>query len=85
LTPRYATDIVTLRGEVAWSYERDAAERVVRNTMGVTGVSNVITVKPRVKPEQVEQRIANAIQRMANLDASWPTRPARPADRNLDT
>lgn len=64
---------VTLRGEVTWSYERDAAELVVRNTLGVTGVSNVITVKPRVKPEQVDRRIANAIQRMANLDASQIT------------
>jgi osmotically-inducible protein OsmY len=65
--------IVTLRGEVTWSYQRDAAERVARNTMGVTGVSNLITVKPKVKPEQVEQRIANAIRRMADLDADQIT------------
>jgi osmotically-inducible protein OsmY len=65
--------LVTLRGEVTWSYQREAAERVARNTMGVTGVSNLITVKPRVKPEQLEQQIANAIRRMANLDADQIT------------
>jgi osmotically-inducible protein OsmY len=64
---------VTLRGEVTWSYQRDAAERVARTTMGVTGVSNLITVKPKVKAEQVEQRIENAIRRMADLDASQIT------------
>jgi osmotically-inducible protein OsmY len=64
---------VTLRGEVTWSYQRDAAERVARTTMGVTGVSNLITVKPKVKAEQVELRIENAIRRMADLDASQIT------------
>jgi osmotically-inducible protein OsmY len=64
---------VTLRGEVDWSYQREEAERVARNTVGVKGVTNLITVKPRVKPEQIEQRIANAIQRMANLDANQIT------------
>ncbi|MGZ4338400.1 MAG: BON domain-containing protein [Gaiellaceae bacterium] len=64
---------VTLRGEVDWSYQREAAERVARHTMGVTGVSNLVTVKPKVKAEQVEQRIANAIRRMANLDANQIT------------
>jgi osmotically-inducible protein OsmY len=65
--------LVTLRGEVTWSYQREAAERVARNTVGVKGVSNLITVKPSVKPEQIEQRIASAIRRMANLDADQIT------------
>ena len=64
---------VTLRGEVDWSYQRDAAERVARTTMGVKGVSNLITLKAKVKPAQIEQRIADAIKRMANLDASQIT------------
>jgi osmotically-inducible protein OsmY len=64
---------VTLRGEVDWSYQREAAERVARNTLGIKGVTNLITVKPKVKSEQIEQRIANAIQRMANLDANQIT------------
>lgn len=64
---------VTLRGEVNWNYQREAAERVVRNTKGVKGVSNLITVKPRVQPAQIEQRIADAIKRMASLDANQIT------------
>ena len=64
---------VTLRGEVTWSYQREAAERVARNQTGVTGVSNLITVKPKAKAEQVEKRIADAIRRMADLDASQIT------------
>jgi osmotically-inducible protein OsmY len=64
---------VTLRGEVDWSYQRDAAERVVRNVLGVKGVSNLITLNAKVKPAQIEQRIADAIKRMANLDANQIT------------
>jgi osmotically-inducible protein OsmY len=64
---------VTLRGDVDWSYQRDAAERVARTTVGVKGVSNLITVKPKVKPTQIEQRIGDAIKRMADLDANQIT------------
>jgi osmotically-inducible protein OsmY len=60
---------VTLRGEVEWGYQREAAEREVRNTYGVTGISNLITIKPKVKPQEIERRIADAIERMADLDA----------------
>lgn len=74
--PRDAVDAevrdgwVTLRGELDWSYERQAAERVVRDTRGVRGVSNLITLKTRPKPDQIERRIGDAIKRMASLDAN---------------
>jgi osmotically-inducible protein OsmY len=63
--------LVVLRGEVEWGYQRDAAERAIRHIRGVQGISNMITVKPRVKPEpsEVERRVAEAIKRMADLDA----------------
>jgi osmotically-inducible protein OsmY len=68
---------VTLRGEVAWSFQRDAAMRAVRDLTGVKGLSNLITVKPRVKPTpaEVEERVAEAIERQASLDARriWAT------------
>jgi osmotically-inducible protein OsmY len=68
---------VTLRGEVEWSYQRDAAKRAVRDLTGVKGVTNLITVKPHVKPTpaEVERRIAEAIERQASLDARsiWAT------------
>ena len=40
---------VTLSGEVEWQYQKREAERVVRRLSGVRGVTNLITVRPRVK------------------------------------
>lgn len=67
--------VVTLRGEVEWTYQRDAAERAVRDVRGVKGVVNLITIKPRVKATDIERRIADAIKRAANVDARriWVT------------
>jgi osmotically-inducible protein OsmY len=62
---------VTLRGEVQWDFQREAAERVVRDITGVKGVANLISVaKPKVKPSDVKERIREAIERAAALDAS---------------
>ncbi|MGZ4357484.1 MAG: BON domain-containing protein [Gaiellaceae bacterium] len=60
---------VTLRGDVRWNYQRDAAERAVQNIEGVVGMANLITVKPRVKPSQIKQQVTDALQRAASLDA----------------
>jgi osmotically-inducible protein OsmY len=62
---------VTLRGEVEWEYERREAERAVRRLAGVRGVSNLITVRPRVRttPEELRQRIEDALVRSAETDA----------------
>jgi osmotically-inducible protein OsmY len=68
---------VTLRGTVQWSFERAEAERAVRNITGVRGVTNLITVKSTAKPKptDIEQRVTDAIKRMADLDARsiWVT------------
>ncbi len=42
---------VTLTGEVAWRYQKQAAEQNVSRLLGVTGVSNQIGIKLRVKPQ----------------------------------
>ena len=60
---------VTLEGEVAWKYQKDAAHRAVAHLTGVKGVSNLITLRPVVKPQDVERRIQGALQRAASLDA----------------
>lgn len=62
---------VTLRGVVDWRYQRDDAERVVRRLAGVRGVTNLITVRPRVSPapEEIKQRIEDALVRSAEVDA----------------
>lgn len=61
---------VTLEGEVDWHYQKDAAERAVRRLIGVRGVSNLIEVKPHVRPTQVKAQIEEALKRSAELDAN---------------
>src|SRR4051794_21177005 len=67
--------VVAVWGEVEWAYRREEAEQAVRYLRGVTGVTNLITVKPRVKPSEIEQRIREAIAPAAALDARqiWVT------------
>jgi osmotically-inducible protein OsmY len=60
---------LTLEGTVEWQYQREAAERDVRSLLGVTGVTNQITVKSRVKPGDVKQNIEAAFRRNAEVDA----------------
>ena len=62
-----------LEGEVEWNYQRDAAERAVRYLPGVTGVSNLITVKPRVAPSELKAKIEAAFKRTAEVDARRTT------------
>jgi osmotically-inducible protein OsmY len=61
---------VTLTGEATWDFERRAAERAVRNLTGVRGLTNLITVKPEVKPQNVKQMIEETFKREAVLDAN---------------
>jgi osmotically-inducible protein OsmY len=60
---------VTLQGEVGWQYQKEDAERVVRRLSGVRGVSNLITVKPRLTPSQLKEKIEQALIRTAETDA----------------
>ena len=60
---------LTLEGEVNWDFQRSAAERVVKYLTGVKGVSNEITVKPKVAPTDIKGKIEAALRRNALLDA----------------
>lgn len=60
---------VTLRGEVDWNYQKKEAERVVHRLWGVKGVTNLITVRARPTPEELKQRIEEALKRSAEIDA----------------
>jgi osmotically-inducible protein OsmY len=60
---------VTLKGEVEWQYQKQDAERVVRRLQAVKGVSNLITVKPRARPDDLKKKIEQALVRSAELDA----------------
>jgi osmotically-inducible protein OsmY len=60
---------LTLEGEVDWQFQRSAAEGAVNYLTGVKGVSNQITVKPKVAPTEVKEKIEAALKRNAILDA----------------
>ncbi|HZA76303.1 MAG TPA: BON domain-containing protein [Acidimicrobiales bacterium] len=61
---------VTLTGELDWDYQRRAAERAVRNLPGVRGITNLISVKPRVQPTDIKRRLEETFKREAALDAN---------------
>jgi osmotically-inducible protein OsmY len=62
---------VTLVGEVEWEFQRRAAEGAVRRLAGVRGVTNLLTVRPRVSvaPEKLKRQIEEALVRNAETDA----------------
>lgn len=60
---------VTLKGEVDWHYQLTSAEQCIRPLLGVRGLTNQITVKPRVNEMDVSTEIANALARHAQREA----------------
>jgi osmotically-inducible protein OsmY len=60
---------VTLSGEVAWQYQKKAAEDAVRKMTGVMGVINNISLKPSVLVKDVKERIESALRRHAEIEA----------------
>lgn len=61
---------ITLSGQVSLDYERQLAAGAVKHLMGVTGVSNQITIKPKVSTNEVKTEIEAALKRRALIDAS---------------
>ena len=60
---------LTLEGEVDWYYQMEEAERAVRKLKGVKGVTNLVTVAVRPASSDVKEKIRNALERGAELDA----------------
>jgi osmotically-inducible protein OsmY len=58
-----------LEGEVDWKFQKSAAEQEVQHLTGVKGVWNHITIKPKVAPTDVKEKIEAALRRNAILDA----------------
>ncbi len=61
---------VTLEGAVEWQYQKTAADNAVRKVKGVKGVTNVVTVKPKVEPSELQRKIIAAFKRNAEVDAN---------------
>jgi osmotically-inducible protein OsmY len=60
---------ITLSGKVEFYYQKNEAERAVRNLMGVKGVHNEIEVMPVVWASDVKTKIEKALERAAQVDA----------------
>lgn len=60
---------VSLDGAVDWNFQRDAAGIDVGFLLGVVGLSNQITVKPRVKAHDIAVGIMGALERSWFFDA----------------
>ncbi|RFO96047.1 OsmY domain-containing protein [Rhodoferax lacus] len=60
---------VSLDGSVDWGYQRQAAEKAVQALVGVVGISNRITVKPRLSSTDIQRGIERALTRHAEREA----------------
>lgn len=60
---------ITLTGEVDWDYQRKAAERALRDLLGVVGVKNHINLATHVSIPDVQKKITEALERQAETDA----------------
>jgi osmotically-inducible protein OsmY len=65
--------VVTLCGELEWRYQREEAERDIRKLGGVKGVINNILLRPRLRPEDIQDKICAALKRSAVIDAAGIT------------
>jgi osmotically-inducible protein OsmY len=61
--------IVKLEGEVEWDYQRTQAKRSIESLNGVKMVIDLISLKPRVSADGIEEKISAAFQRHASIDA----------------
>jgi len=60
---------VVLSGKVDWQYQKIAAEAAVSKLAGVSGVTNLIELKPQTQPKDVQYKIAAALHRNAQIVA----------------
>jgi osmotically-inducible protein OsmY len=61
---------VRLEGDLEWRYQREVAERAVRRIHGVTGINNLIRIRPVAPAVEVKRRIEEALLRSAEVDAN---------------
>ena len=61
---------IKLTGELDWQFQRVATENALRNLWGVVGVSNLITVKPRIQATDIKGKIEAALKRRAEVEAN---------------
>jgi osmotically-inducible protein OsmY len=60
---------ITLRGEVDFPHQKQAATRAVRDLIGLHGVINDLFVRPKATSTAVPEKIEAALRRSAAVDA----------------
>lgn len=63
ITATVEKGFVTLKGEVEWNYQRDYAVDDIHRIEGITGVSNQVTIKPKVNVGTISDDITHALHR----------------------
>ncbi|MBC7661281.1 MAG: BON domain-containing protein, partial [Chitinophagaceae bacterium] len=61
--------VVTLTGNVEWSYQKEAALETVKHTKGVKGINNMISILVVPKTKDIKGLIEKALTRSAQDDA----------------
>jgi osmotically-inducible protein OsmY len=62
--------VVTLSGSVNWQFERRAAEDDVAKLSGVVAINNDIEIVPETQAANIRERITEALQRCAEIQAN---------------
>jgi len=60
---------VDLEGQLDWQFERDSILRAMHKISGVVGITNLLTLRPRVSVTDIKNRIEEALERSAEVDA----------------
>jgi osmotically-inducible protein OsmY len=68
---------ITLSGQVGWHYQKDAAERDVRQLVGVLGLTSQIAITPSVNTSSISDDIMHALHRSWFFDPQTITVSAR--------
>lgn len=61
--------VVKLEGEVDWEFQKNSAKKAIETLVGVKAVINLISVKPKLSPTDIEHKINAAFHRSATIDA----------------
>jgi osmotically-inducible protein OsmY len=69
VTVEVSNGFVKLEGQLDWQFQKERAKSLVQSIAGVRGVTDRITVKPRIIAGDVKIKIRQAFQRSAEVDA----------------
>ena len=61
---------ITLEGELTWNYQSEAAKKAVHHLMGVTGVTNNISIRSEINDTIERHDVEAALGRNGSIDAS---------------